>query len=136
MSAMPGPWSSKVSRSPLRTPSASASSCTVPPRPWTTVLRAISLAAVTILVWSTSVKPCCTAQVRTAWRTATTSFSARNCSTSALDTCAIVLVRVVGDVVADSGLEKLHAALDVEGGAHTGQGKPKLDQGDGDRGLH
>src|SRR5690242_14832021 len=110
---------------------------TVPPRPYTTVLRAISLAAVTILVWSTRVKPCCTAQVRTAWRTATTSFSARSCSTSALDGCTIVLVPVVvGGVVADGGFEELHAAFDVEGGPHTGEGEAQLDQGDGDRRLH
>ena len=66
----PGPWSSNISRSPRRAPVAAA------PRPRRTrrrrgssVLRASSLAAVTILVWSTRLKPRSTAHSRTTWRT-------------------------------------------------------------------
>ena len=55
----------------------------VPPPPWTSVLRASSLAAVTILVWSTRLKPeLRRPQSRTAWRTRTTSSSARDAAAS------------------------------------------------------
>ena len=74
-SAMPGPLSVNVSRSPRRAPSCMASSRTAPPPPWTRVLRASSLAAVTILVWSTSRKPTATASSRVICRTRTTSVS-------------------------------------------------------------
>src|SRR5262249_15019931 len=49
-SGMPGPWSSKTSRRPRRAPSFSDSRRTVPPPPYSTALRASSLAAVTIFV--------------------------------------------------------------------------------------
>src|SRR5690348_10739069 len=50
---------------------------TVPPLPWMSVLRASSLAAVTILVWSTRLNFNSTQQARTCWRTPTTSDSPR-----------------------------------------------------------
>src|SRR5690606_1011477 len=52
-SGIPGPESTKSSRSPLRWPSTTCRNRAVPPPPCSTVLRASSLAAVTILVWST-----------------------------------------------------------------------------------
>src|SRR5262249_5069699 len=45
-----GPWSAKASRRPRRAPSFSDSRRTVPPPPYSTTLRASSLAAVTIFV--------------------------------------------------------------------------------------
>src|SRR5215472_8238044 len=49
MSGIPGPLSSKIRRIPIRGPLSVANSIR-PPRPWITVLRASSLAAVTTLV--------------------------------------------------------------------------------------
>src|SRR5581483_4977403 len=49
ISGIPGPWSSKINRSPTRGPFSVASSIW-PPCPWINVLRASSLAAVTTLV--------------------------------------------------------------------------------------
>src|SRR5688572_7622995 len=95
------------------------------------MLRASSLAAVTIFVCSTSVNPSSIAYRRTAWRTLTTSAELRTGSVS-------VLVTVIRGLFFPSGdaLQHLHPALDVQRGAHAFEREPELDQGDGDRGLH
>src|SRR5690242_19717274 len=74
ISAMPGPLSSKTKRMPTRGPLRAANSI-CPPRPWISVLRASSLAAVTTFVWSTRLKPSFAALSRTQRRTVTTSAS-------------------------------------------------------------
>src|SRR5262245_21295957 len=132
MSAIPGPWSAKVSRSPLRSPSASDSSCTVPPPAWSTVFRASSLAAVIILVWSTRLKPSSVDHLRTAWRTTTTSSEERMSRRSLFDTTIGVLRRAP----AHRGPQELHAFFHVERGAHPRERQPQLDQRDGDGRLH
>src|SRR5262245_42738784 len=93
-----------------------------------TVLRASSLAAVTIFVWSTRLKPAATAHSRTAWRTATTSSVAR-IGRRSVRTPAIAMP-------IDRGAQELHAALDVQRGLYTRQGEPQLDQRDRDRRAH
>ena len=57
MSAIPGPWSSKVRRRPAPAAVRQQLHAAVPPAAVLSVLRASSLAAVTILVWSTRLKP-------------------------------------------------------------------------------
>ena len=73
-SAMPGPVSAKVTRTPGR-PLAEVITSTwaMPPPPWTSAFLASSLAAVTSLVWSTRDRPPAAATVRTCCRTRTTS---------------------------------------------------------------
>src|SRR4051812_21517329 len=95
-----------------------------------TVLRASSLAAVTILVWSTSPKPRAMAHSRAIWRTRTISSSLRSGTSSSLTTAIAALARLAGHV------QEVHSELDVERGAHAGQGEAELDEGDGDRGPH
>src|SRR5581483_9442351 len=74
MSPMPGPLSTKTSRNPNRGPFSIIRSI-APPPPWINVLRASSLAAVTILVWSTREKPMRELASRTRCLTVTTSDS-------------------------------------------------------------
>jgi hypothetical protein len=57
-----------------------------PPPPYWMVLRPISLAAVTTLVWSTRLKPAATARSRTAWRSRTTSSPLLNATSSVRST--------------------------------------------------
>src|SRR5215217_6167003 len=119
---MPGPSSSKVRRSPFRAPSWSASRRTVPPPPYSTVLRASSLAAVTILVWSTIPSPCAIAHDRTACLTSTTSWAVRAGITSdrrtairPLEDDGVPLVVVRRRKVVDGeGAKEPHPLLDVE----------------------
>ena len=73
-SGMPGPRSLKVRRKPRRVPFPTISIATLPPSPCCRVLRANSLAAVMMRVWSTRLNRNSSALARTAWRTAT-SFS-------------------------------------------------------------
>src|SRR5258705_6339887 len=127
---MPGPLSSKVSRNPRRAPSPSPAIRVEPPPPWTRVLRASSLAAVTILVWSTRLKARPTAHWRVTCRTRTTSSS--ECTSS-------VCSRTVGiqpPARAEPAADQSHALLRVQRGANSVQVYPELDQGDGDRGPH
>src|SRR5688500_4250448 len=95
------------------------------------MLRASSLAAVTIFVCSTSVNPSSTAYRRTAWRTLTTSAELRT-------GCVSVLVTVIRGLLFPAGeaLRHLHPARAVQRGAHASEREPELDPGDGDRGLH
>src|SRR5271170_4810780 len=102
----------------------------VPPPPYTTVLRPISLAAVTSLVWSTIPKPASIARARTACRTLTTSSELRTATVSSFSTTKRA-PRLV-DGLADQG----EPLLNVERRAHAGKGKAKLDQGYGDGGPH
>src|SRR5262245_26186195 len=130
MSAIPGPLSSKTSRSPRRASLLRASSLTDPPPPWSSVLRASSLAAVTILVWSTRPSPCATAQSRVACRTRTTSSDDRIDIVSSLTTAINVLPLRAGV------LKRPHAFLDVERGAHARQREAQFDERDGHRRAH
>src|SRR6187549_1207513 len=95
-----------------------------------TVLRASSLAAVTILVWSTRPKPRLTAHSRASWRTRTTSSSLRT------DTCSSLTTAIAGLTLLAGRLQELHAPLHVEGRAHPGQGEAELHEGDGHRRPH
>src|SRR6185503_13211126 len=95
-----------------------------------TVLRASSLAAVTILVWSTRPNPRLTAHSRASWRTRPPSSSPRT------DTCSSLTTAMAGLALLAGGLQELHAPLHVEGRAHAGQGEPELDEGDGDGRAH
>src|SRR5215471_4736783 len=130
MSGMPGPWSSKVSRNPRRVSLLRASSLTVPPPPWSSVLRASSLAAVTILVWSTRLRPCATANSRATCRTRTTSSDDLIVIVSSFTTAIAVLLLCAG------ALKQAHALLNVERGAHSRQREAQLDQRDGHRRAH
>src|SRR5215471_977981 len=121
MSGIPGPWSSKMSRSPRRASLLTASSLTDPPPPWSSVLRAGSLAAVTILVWSTRLSPCATANSRATCRTRTTSSDVLIDNVSSFATAIDVLLPF------GAGLKHAHAFLDVEGCAHARQREPQLD---------
>src|SRR5579883_2817798 len=94
------------------------------------VLRAISLAAVTILVWSTRPNPNATARLRTAWRTRTTSSACRTGMTSLAATINPVLRSV------DQAAYERKALVDIERGPHPRKAEAELDQGDGDRRLH
>src|SRR4051812_38532859 len=111
---MPGPESSNVILNPLRLPLFSTSSVAEPPPPYTTVLRQISLAAVTILVWSTRLNPASTARRRTVWRTFTISTVDRKGITSDR----------TGAIVSPCGrrrLDQRHSSFHVEGCAYTSQ---------------
>src|SRR4051812_8126927 len=92
-------------------------------------LRASSLAAVTIFVWSTSEKPSSCVSRRTSWRASTMSCSDLSGVTplAGVDICAI---RV--DLPAQHG----HAPLHVESSCDTRQRQSELDQRDGDGRLH
>src|SRR5262245_6697190 len=127
---MPGPRSSNVSRSPRRGSLLMASSLTVPPPPWSSVLRANSLAAVTILVWSTRLRPCATAHSRATCRTRTTSSDDLIDIVSSFATAIDVLLLCSG------ALEQAHAFLDVERGAHARQREAQLDERNGYRRAH
>src|SRR5689334_11742280 len=140
MSAIPGPRSSKVSRRPARPLSLTASSRAVPPPPWSSVLRANSLAAVTILVWSTRLNPCATAHDRTLCRTATTSCCERTGSVSHRSTAIWALGLHAGfrEPLFDQAgrvAEQHHALFDVECCAHARKRQAKLDERDRHRRL-
>src|ERR1700694_126686 len=122
---IPGPLSSNVSLSPTRPPSRSDCTRMVPPPPWLIVLRASSLAAVTILVCSPSVKPRSTAHRRTTWRATTISFEER---TGNVSSSGGAMTRAP---VRQRGAKQLHALVNVEARAHPGQRQPQLDQRDG-----
>src|SRR5690348_13425857 len=142
MSAIPGPRSSKVSRRPARPLSLTASSRAVPPPPWSSVLRANSLAAVTILVWSTRLSPCATAHDRTLCRTATTSCCERTGMVSHRSTAIGILGQCVGARtsfplvgIARRRAEQHHSLFYVERRTHPRQRQSKFDERDRYRGL-
>src|SRR5262245_59089190 len=95
------------------------------------VLRASSLAAVTILVWSTRLKPISTARCRTAWRTMTTCSEVVSGSVSADTKTIVVTLRGV-----ERRGQQFHAAFHVERRADARQRESELDQRDRDRGAH
>src|SRR2546422_615043 len=108
---MPGPLSSNVSRRPARPPLRSDCSRALPPPPWSIVFRASSLAAVTILVCSTRLKPISTARMRTTWRTTTMSFEERTGSVSSSG----IANDAVGEVVLQRhGQAVVHVHLDAD----------------------
>src|SRR6185312_15352480 len=100
-----------------------------------TVLRASSLAAVTILVWSTRLKPSSTAQLRTACRTLTMSSEVWTGSFSVRASAIQSLARRRG-AVDPRDLQHLHGAFDVQRGPHAAERHAQLDQGDGDGRSH
>src|SRR5262245_60349515 len=130
VSAMPGPWSSKTRRSPRRSLWFSASSRTVPPPPWRVVFRASSLAAVTIFVWSTRLKPTATAHSRTTCRTATMSSDERIARVSSRRTA------IPAPAVLERLADQRDPLLDVQRRAHAGQCQTELDERDRDRRTH
>src|SRR5688500_11977315 len=95
-----------------------------------TVLRASSLAAVTILVWSTRPKASSWASLRTSCRARTTSCSVRTGRVS------VLVTDIAGFPPRHGRPEALHPALDVEGRVHAGQGEAQLDEGDRDGRAH
>src|SRR5215208_325882 len=111
-----------------------------------TVLRASSLAAVTILVWSTRLNLSSCVSFRTAWRASTTSCSVRRGRASDLRTAIRDLLtgeRVAAPIAARftarvvNGLaQALHAALDVERRLHAFERQPQLHQRDRHRRPH
>src|SRR5690349_19204633 len=92
-------------------------------------LRASSLAAVTILVWSTSENFSSWVSLRTCWRASTMSCSERS-GASPLVTDDIGTVRVYLPT------QQRHAAFDIQRGGDTGQRQPEFHQRDRHRGLH
>src|SRR5262249_14352540 len=105
------------------------------------MLRASSLAAVTIFVWSTRVSRRSTAVARTAWRIRTMSSDDRRDRVSSLSIDIRGLdgglgAGAVAFALAERAAGGLHALLDVECGAHAGEGQAELDQRDGDRRSH
>src|SRR6185436_10944239 len=136
MSAMPGPWSTNRSRRPRRLSTSRRSSSQVPPPPCTSVLRASSLAAVTILVWSTRLNPISTAHARTIWRTRTTSSGFCRGSFS-VRTMAIRWFVFRGHRRRrDRRLQHVHGPLDVQRGADAAQRHTQLHERDGDGRTH
>src|ERR1700760_4449390 len=93
-----------------------------------TVLRDSSLAAVIILVWSTSENLSCCVSRRTSWRLMTMSLS--------LASFIEPVAASVKAVPALRGGQHRHAALDIERRAHAFERQAQLDQRDGDGGLH
>src|SRR5689334_4951510 len=124
MLGMPGPPSTKSSRKPLRTPFTSKRRRTFPPRPCSIVLRASSLVAVTIFVWSTRLKPIETAHARASCRTRTMSSVAFSSKVSSFTTSKT------------GSSEQFHAALDVQCRPHAAELEAELDERDRDRGTH
>src|SRR5579871_999733 len=94
-------------------------------------LRASSLAAVMILVWSTRPRPASIARVRVIWRTLTTSSDDRMSRRSLFAVVAIFRLRRVQTL-----LDHRHAAFDVQRRLDARQREPELDQRDGDRRTH
>src|SRR5215207_8940245 len=101
-----------------------------------TVLRANSLAAVTIFVWSTKLNVSSWVSFRTAWRASTTSCSTLSGRASLLRTAIRDLLPRVVRRFAQRRPQPLHAALDVQGGLHALEGQSQLDQRDGHRRAH
>src|SRR5262249_50723866 len=95
------------------------------------VLRASSLAAVTILVCSMRLKPSSRAHVRTTCRTATMSWEERTGRVSSTGIAVTVAV-----AARERRAEQRHAFVHVETGTHTGERQTELDQRDGDGGPH
>src|ERR1044071_3915013 len=92
-------------------------------------LRASSLAAVTILVWSTSENLSSWVSFRTSCRASTMSCSERRGA-------APLPLGIIGSVRFDLPAQYGHAAFDVQRGGDAGQGQAQLHQRDRDRRLH
>src|SRR5262245_55389684 len=90
------------------------------------VLRASSLAPVTLFVWSIRLHPSSAAQLRTSCRTLTIWSSERMSNRSRFVTAMERLRRVV----AQCRSQELHAFLHVERRAHSVERESELDQGD------
>src|SRR3954469_970190 len=94
-----------------------------------TVLRANSLAAVTIFVCSTRLKPSSMARLLTTWRALTTSSPLRTGKVSTSRAIA-------GPAAIDRRAQQLEARVDVQRRANAGQLQPELHQRDGDGRAH
>src|SRR5438874_8018202 len=127
---MPGPLSSNVSRRPARPPLRSNCSRALPPPPWSIVFRASSLAAVTILVCSTRLKPISTARMRTTWRTTTMSFEERTGSVSSSGIAMTVAA------ARERRAKELHSLVHVQARSNARQGQAQLHERDRDGGPH
>src|SRR3954468_1030406 len=101
----------------------------LPPPPYSTVLRAISLAAVTSLVRSTSPMPTLRHHPRTTCRTLTMSCCAR----TAICSCRVVSIVQFQflQLRRQRTLQHGDAFFDVEGGLHSREREPELDERDG-----
>src|SRR4029453_3418292 len=93
-------------------------------------LRASSLAAVTIFVWSTRLKPISQARCRTACRTMTICSEVVSGSKSA-EADAILASSYV-----DRHRQQVHALLDGQRGAYAGKGYAQLDESNGNGRAH
>src|ERR1700744_6095000 len=103
------------------------------------VLRPSSLAAVTILVWSTRLRPWAAARSRTIWRMRTTSSDVRKGRVWLMSGRRYGCRRVGrhgGSRPAALALQQGHAFFDVQRGHHALEAQAELDQGDGDRRPH
>src|SRR6187549_736613 len=92
-------------------------------------LRASSLAAVTILVWSTSENFSSCVSLRTCWRASTMSCSERSGASP-------LAPEVIGTVRVYLPTQQRHAPLDVQCRGNAGQGQAELDQRDRNGRLH
>src|SRR5689334_12769896 len=115
-------------------PSRSSSIVRLPPPPYSSVLRAISLAAVTIFVRSTNPMPTARHHPRTTWRTLTMSCGPRTAMRSVLDVSIVHLEHDAGG--GDCRVQQRHPFLHIERGAHARQREAELHQRDRDRRLH
>src|SRR4030095_7049269 len=93
------------------------------------MLRASSLAAVTSLVWSTRLKPSCTAQSRAICRTTTMSSPER---TGRVSWRTTAIPRSFESVPAN----QIHSLFDVERRVHAVQRESQLDERDGHGRAH
>src|SRR5205085_1703275 len=139
MSGMPGPASSKMSRSPAR-PRASAVGCAIirPRRAYLTTLRASSEATVASRVWSITGKPMAAATERTSPRATAMSCSHSRAIELLCKRCRLPVVQALFPVLADGELaaQELYPFVHVQDGVHAAKLKPKLYERDGDRGPH
>src|SRR5262245_8494694 len=93
------------------------------------VLRASSLAAVTIFVWSTIPNPCSREVLRTSWRASTMSCSFLMGRTSLW----VIVIRLPVFAVA---FEQGHSSLHVESRVDALEAQAELDERDGHGRLH
>src|SRR6476646_2668248 len=129
MSAMPAPLSSKVKRKPFLALLLSWSRWTWPsPPPCSRMLRANSLAAVTIFVCSTRLKPISTARVRTHCRIRTTSSEERIGTDSVTDDGTVRFLSF------DRTAKQLHAFVHVQCGPHACERQAQFDERNRDGG--
>src|ERR1700761_2922797 len=117
---------------PFRRPFTTSEISSSPPPPCSSVLRPSSLAAVTILVWSTSENCISVAHSRTRCLTSTTSDGFLMGTISVFSTVPLIAVSIEFDCLP----QVFHPRLNVQRGVNAGQRHAQFHQGDGDCRLH